>query len=185
MALDERRKTLEEEFFRNLDAEQLEQWRNAKLHREKVGALRNASGLSDEPLLNALLEAGITAASLAAISLVPLVEVAWADGVVAQSERDAIVRAAEAKNVAPGTESHILLSAWLDQKPSPALFAAWRSYVTELLEHLTNAQQTVLYHQVIRRAREVAEAAGGFLGLKTISKSESQILDTLNAVFNR
>ena len=185
MVLDERRKALEEQFFRDLDAKHVERMHQDSANKEAKIALRDASGIADDSLLEGLIQLGISVDTLSAISLVPLVEIAWADHNMDEDEKHAIVRAAEAKGIAIGTSAHELLTDWLVKRPDNALFAAWKDYVGELLEQLTDAQRIVLYHQVIKRTRDVAQAAGGFLGVKTVSKTETDVLADLNAVFGK
>ncbi len=185
MVLEKRRKALEEQFFRDLDAKHVEKMRQDNLQKEIKNALRDVSGISDDNLLDALVSLGISADTLVALSLVPLVEIAWADKTMDNNEKGAIVRAAEAKGITAGSSPHDLLEDWLDQKPHGELFSAWKDYVTALLAQLSDAQQTVLYHQVIKRSQEVAQAAGGFLGVKTVSRAESSVLTELNTVFGK
>ena len=78
MSLDERRKALEDEFFRTKDNENIEKLRAEASAREKLGSLRKVSGISDEKLLGKMIDLGISEETLCAIRLVPMVAVAWA-----------------------------------------------------------------------------------------------------------
>ena len=61
---------------------------------------------------------------------------------------------------------------------------AWSDYIEALEEQLTVEQLQILRREVVDRARTVAAAAGGFLGLKTISDSEERALARLEAAFD-
>ena len=60
MSLDERRKALEDEFFRTKDNENIEKLRAEASAREKLGSLRKVSGISDEKLLGKMIDLGIS-----------------------------------------------------------------------------------------------------------------------------
>jgi len=69
--------------------------------------LAEASGLTDIDLVDRLVGLGIRASTLAALTLVPLIEVAWADDRMEAKERDAILAAAAAtgRAVAPDQDA--------------------------------------------------------------------------------
>jgi len=110
--------------------------------------------------------------------------VAWADHAVHDDEHAAVLRAAEESGVAPGSPARQLLDEWLDERPSPALLEAWKSYVAALDGVLDAATRTALRDDLLRRARHVAEAAGGFLGMKKVSAGEQKMLDALEQAFS-
>ena len=93
--------------------------------------------------------------------------------------------AAQGKGIEPGSAAHDLLAGWLKTRPGPELVKAWRAYVAALDQQLTAGQLEILQRQVIGRARAVAEAAGGILGLKKISDSEKKVLVELEAAFHQ
>ena len=85
--LGDRKKALEESFFAKENAKLVERLRNRKLAEQAEQSLMQASGIRDTQILRKLVELGIEADTWAAISLVPLIEVAWADGNVDPKER--------------------------------------------------------------------------------------------------
>ena len=68
---------------------------------EAAGALGRATGIDDPDLLARLAELGIRPETLAALTLIPLIETAWADGVMHAKERDAVLRGAATSGIAP------------------------------------------------------------------------------------
>ena len=183
-ALEDRRRALEESFFKDQDAKLLAAMRDKAARAEKRAALSESSGLTNQDLLDRLLELEIDSETLAALTLVPLVEVAWADGSIAQQERDAILEAADSVGIAPESETYSLLGNWLKKAPPARLLEAWESYVTALSETLTPDARQTLKEDVIGRVRQVAASAGGFLGLgRKISASEQKVLDRLEKSF--
>ncbi len=183
--LGDRRKALEESFF----AKENEKLRHALQEKETVRtakeALGEASGISDDAVLEHLMALDIGSDTVAALSLVPLVEVAWADGSVDDNERDAILAAAEAAGLARESASGRLLDGWLTQRPDREVLSAWKEYVEALCATLTDDGKNALKRDLVGRARSVAEAAGGFLGLGSkVSKSEQDMLDELERAFS-
>ena len=174
---------LEEQFFRDENAKKLDKLREKQSRAAIKESLRLESGMTDEGVLDKLVDLGISAETIHALSLVPLVVVAWADGKMQDNERHAIMHGAESKGIDKNSSSYDLLSNWLKTKPGDELFDAWESYIQALLSHLTSQQREILAAQVVDRARDVAKSAGGFLGIASISDDEDQVLDRLSAAF--
>jgi len=181
--LEDRRKALEEAFFRK-ESERLRSELQAKRAREdRAQSLGEASGIADEDLLDRLVDLGIEAETLAALSLVPLVEVAWADGKINERERDAIIRGARASGIEAGTPSDGLLEMWTRERPPAGLMASWKSYIGAMARELSAEQRWRLEETLIGRARSVADAAGGFLGIGKVSGAEEMILEEMKHAF--
>jgi len=179
--LRERGRSLEDEFFRREDKrlmQRLAELRAAEATRE---ALAKASGIAKPAVLDKLIELGIRAETVAALSLVPLVEVAWADGALDAKERRAVLeRAAVARDSIEGA----LLEAWLDRQPDPKLLVAWTELVRAMSEQLSPEEATRLKMELLERARAVAAATGGLFGVGSkVSASEATMLAQLEAAF--
>lgn len=182
--LADREKALEDQFFRKHN-EQLKQKLRDKQNREQLQEeLARIKVFANEATLDRMIELGLNVDTWAAISLVPLVEIAWADGTVEDKERRAVLAAAEANGVHASTPSHVLLSDWLNDQPNPQLLQTWMGYVKELAAQLPADERTALRDELVGRARSVAEAAGGFLGLgNKVSAAEEALLEKLSAAF--
>lgn len=151
---------------------------------ERRQQLAHVSGIRDEAILDRLLGLGITAESLAALGLVPLVWVAWADGEVASKERERIVAMAQAAGIEPQNGRYPLLEHWLKRRPAPEMFAAWRDYIKQLREQMAAADLETLRREIVDRAGEVARASGGILGIgPRVSPAEQAVLAQLEQAF--
>jgi hypothetical protein len=183
--MQERGRALEEAFFKKQHEQQLAKLRQEQQRAEAREALAAASGITDDPaLLDRLVSLGIHAETLAALTLIPLVEVAWADGKMEARERDAVLRGAESSGITPGSPSYGLLEIWTHDRPAPDLLATWKAYIGALVEELSADQKWHLEERIIGRARAVAEAAGGFLGLGSrVSAEEEAMLGELQRAF--
>jgi tellurite resistance protein len=183
--MQDRGRALEEAFFKKQHEQQLAKLRSEQERAETREALAAASGITDDPeLLDRLVALGIHAETLAALTLIPLVEVAWADGKMDAREREAILRGAESSGIQPGSPSYGLLEIWSHDRPAPELLETWKTYIRALVEELSADQKWHLEEKIIGRARAVAEAAGGFLGLGAkVSAEEEAMLAELEQAF--
>jgi len=141
-------------------------------------------GIEDAAVLDKLIELELTAETVAAISLTPLVEVAWADGKVDAKERAAVLQTARDFGLTRHDVSYLLLEGRLGERPGAELIETWKSYVRLLARILDRATIEVVREEILGRARKVAEASGGLLGLGSkVSASERAKLDELAQAF--
>jgi len=168
----QRERSLEEAFFKDRDQKLIEKMRSELEAFEEKKKLAHVSGIVEERVLQHLAQAGVRAETLAAVSLIPLVEVAWVDGSVSSEERDAVLNAAANQGIHPDSAPYGILKSWLNERPSPHILAAWKEYVTELIKLMPPETIAEMTRNLLDRCTRVAEAAGGFLGLATVSKSE-------------
>lgn len=184
--LGERKQALEEAFFAQQDdalKARLRRRQEAAAHRE---ALRSVSGITDEALLDHLVALDVQAGALSALTLIPLVTVAWANNRIEPGERRVILEAARQSGVVPGTEAHALLGAWLERRPGPELFAAWKEYIATITKRLEPSGRLALRDGILRHGREVAEASGGlfpFLRTGSVSPGEQAVLNEIERAF--
>ncbi len=183
-AFEDRRKALEESFFRKQDQELLQAMREKRSQAHDRARLSEATGILDEKVLDDLLSQGVDAASTNALVVVPLVWVAWADQKVDDSERAAILQAAEKEGITKDYPAHKLIESWLKTRPSRELFDAWARYTKTFADSLGSESATRLRDTVVGRARRVAEAAGGILGLASVSDAEKRALEQISEAFD-
>jgi hypothetical protein len=183
--LGERGKTLEDEFFRKEDARLIEKLRELKAKEATREELSRISGIKNTGILDRLIQLGIHTETLVALSIVPLAEVAWADGAIDAKEEQAILDRAAKSGVTPGSTSHDLLKSWLERRPEPRLLSAWIHMVQGINETLTSEQVEALRAGLIERARAVASASGGVFGVGKISNAEAEMIRQLESAFRK
>lgn len=177
-------KELEETFFAKENERLLRDLREKAKLEEKRKALQAAVKVKDPAVIEHLLELGVGPESVVAVTLVPLAAVSWADGSLDDKERKAILDAAAERGIKRGTPNYTLLEAWLKEKPSQKLMDAWKKYTRSIWEQLTKDEQVLMRVNLVGRAREVAEAAGGILGVGSISPKEEAVLKELEKVLS-
>ena len=182
-ALEERGRALENQFYEKENNEKLAAMKDKLDSASSKDELRKASGMTDEAVLDKLVHLGLKANTIAALSLVPLIEVAWADGEIQDNERTAILQGAHGKGLEQGTDGYELLQTWLKAKPSSELLEAWEGYIKALTGQLNEEQNRLLKNQIVGFAKMVAAAAGGFLGIGRVSASEEKVLARIEAAF--
>jgi len=151
---------------------------------ETKEALSALSGIHNEDVLRRLVELNVRPETLAALAVVPLVEIVWADGIVDDEERQVVLERAAAQGIVAGNVEHDLLERWLAHRPEPALFDSWQQYVRGLCEQLTQAERQALKEELLADVLAAAEASGGFLGMGRISTEEKAMLAKLEACFS-
>jgi len=183
--LEDRRRGLEEAFIAEHDAALRRRLREAVEAKAKKEALSAASAITDTALLERLVALGISSETLTALSLIPTVAVAWADGKVDELERRAVLSGAERLGVAKGEAGYELLEGWLGRRPPRELLPAWRDYIAALSATLNESAREALRAELLGRARAIAEASGGLLGVVgTISEAERAVLADLERAFS-
>jgi hypothetical protein len=151
--------------------------------KETVDALSKVSGIVNASILKELVQRNIRPETLAAFCLVPVIEVAWADGSISVEERKAVLEGASKHGFG---EDHAILTEWLKKKPEPSLLDAWEKYMDGLCEVISKTTLQELQKDLLDNARSVAEASGGFLSLiDPVSPSEKTVLLKIEAFFKK
>jgi hypothetical protein len=181
---DERGRSLEEEFFSRQNRELVEKLKQKTGRELSMKELTNATGIQDQTVLESLIEAGVTPSMVAALTLAPLVFVAWADGHVDEKERQAVLASAQSVGIVPGHDNYELLASWLNQAPDPKLFDSWHSYISGIRNVMKEVDRDRLRKDILDRSSAVAEATGSFLGIgRRISAPEKKVLERIETAF--
>jgi len=126
---------------------------------------------------------------LAALALAPLVEVAWADGVVTPGERQAVIDAAKALGVNRNTEfCRTTLQRWLYEAPPTEALEQWRRMLAPSLAESDARVALRSENRLLEEARKIAKMderpfeAGASLDVRAgITDDEQRVLDELAA----
>lgn len=178
-AFELRGRSFEERYFHAKDAELVEKLQavfRRTLDREE---LRKITGVDDEELLDRLLDVNVRGEMMTAFKLLPLVEIAWADGVLDHREADAVVHAASRFGITPGPALDRLRD-WLRRGPTPQVRALWIRYAEDLRKTLNKAQLDEFREDLLRTARGIADCSGGVLNVFfNTSAAERRIIEAV------
>lgn len=181
---EDRERAFEYEFFHRVDLQLLAELR-AKIDRdERCEGLQKTTGIGDQAVLDELVELGLTAETILALSLFPLVYVAWSDNDVDAREASTILEAAESVCYGRDSAAYHLLETWLDDRPCDRVFGVWKEYIQAVFRSLTPVSMEALRRDVLSRSRAVASAAGGVLGLHRVSPPEERALGELSSAMD-
>lgn len=182
-ALRARGAALEETFFRRQDQKLIQQMRDQWDREREAESLKIESGIHDNAVIEELINVGVHPGTLQALTLVPAIHTAWANGFVERKERDAVMKAAESIGITCDSTSGKLLISWLEAKPGPELFATWQDYVTALHGVLDTAACQRVREYAVSTATTVAEAAGRILGMNATSAAEKTAIREIEEAF--
>jgi hypothetical protein len=179
-----RAKSLEDAWFLKADAEAIQRLREKTERAYTKQDLSGLTGITNEQVLDALADLKIGGAAVLVMAYFPMVAVAWADGVIEEAEKALILQLVAAMGAPQGGPAHAYLDTWLTQKPEPSWMKLWTDYVHALSEKMKPDDKALLKNTVLGRARVVAEASGGLLGvLWSISDAERRVIAELDAAF--
>lgn len=182
-ALSDRGRALEEEYFRKRDRELVEKMRSAAESARAQAELERATGVHDPAALKELQELGFTPDTVALLPIVPLVEVAWAEGGVTDAERAAIEDVARQRGIAEGSAAWHQLDAWLATRPSPAVLGGAGRLITAMLDAGAIQTRDLSGEDLVHYCERIAAASGGIFGLalRSVSPEERVILSRVAA----
>lgn len=172
----DRKRGLEAEYFHKKEQELIEKMRANVARSEERQQMAGQIGIADEDVLSALQDLGFNADTVRLLSILPLVQIAWAEGGVTENEREMIFEIARARDIAEGTAAHNQLSDWLDQKPPQEFFDNTLRAVRYMIEALPEDQRQTSRQNLVEYCTQVAEVSGGILGFRKISDDERLLI---------
>lgn len=168
----------EEEYFLKLEAERLEERRIEADRALAASQLALALDRPNSEWMTRLVGLGITAENAAAFRVMPLVEVAWADGAVDSAERTRLLQGARRLGLVPGAAAQNLLESWLEARPNRALIDAWHELAAEDQQRGVSSDER---WRLLQDAEAVAGASGGLLGIAAVSAAERTTLAAIRS----
>ena len=176
---DERQKRVEGMFLAK-DIEESERLHQAAVRDEAREEARNdlraATGLADQQL-NELAALGFTRDTISLLPLVPVVQVAWADGTVSDAERTRLLELARTRNIADGSAADSQLRQWLSHRPEEKVFASAGHLIAAMLSGPQAGNLSA--DDVVKYCEIIASASGGVLGVHRISAEERALITSI------
>jgi len=184
-ALGKRGRALEDEYFRRQEQQLIEKLRARAAEDAVRRQLSERSGVADDEILADLQALGYTPDTVTLLHLVPLVQIAWAEGGVSDRERQLIVEAARAHGVEAGSPADAQLAGWLDNCPSDVFFERTLRAVGAVLESTPAGERQTAGRDLLAYSSAIASASGGILGFGKVSEAERQVLARISEELER
>lgn len=181
-SLHERGRALEEEYFRKKDRELLERMQRAARDEEVRQGLSARTGLHDPELLRELQSLGFTPDTVSLLPLVPVVQVAWAEGGVTAAERHAINTLARARGISEDSAAGRQLHEWLSNRPDEQVFVSATRLIRAMLEGHGPEVAGLTADDLVKYCESIASASGGIFGfINRVSPEERVLLTSITA----
>ena len=177
--LQARERALENEYFRRRDLELIaELRRQGRLERDRR-VLKEELAIADPELLAHLQDIGFSPDNLVLLHLVPMVEVAWAEGEVTARERELILVLAERRGVAMETPVYQQLVGWLEHEPTPDFYETALDAIRATLDREDETARQADLKDLVEWSIRIAEATGGILGMAKVCREERECLQRI------
>jgi hypothetical protein len=183
--LAKRGRALEEEYFRRQEQELIEKLRARGAQEAARRQLAERSGVADQEILADLQALGYTADTVMLLHLVPLVQIAWAEGGVSEQERQLIVDAARARGVEKDSAADQQLADWLQARPSDSFFDRTLRAIGAILDSRPADERQATGRDLLGYSTAIASASGGILGFGKVSEAEREVLARISAELER
>ena len=134
-----------------------------------------------EQIRNELVHLGVGQENYRVLAILPLVQIAWADGVVQPAERALIMSALEKLNVSSPSAT-MIVDSWLKHEPSLRYLTRGRKLLTELVRRTSGVGDSLTSEtldDVVELCESVANAAGGVFGWGAICMEEREALSEI------
>ena len=181
----ERERFEEAAYFGQQDAKLIEKLRERARLTEIAGALAEKLAVDNQDLLNRVTQLGVTLDTGAAFLLLPLIQVAWAEGKVTHREHETILTAAAERGIQSGSADHAQLVQWLGARPSDALFETALEAIKVGLSVLPRPEAQERVNRILEACHKTAAVSGGLpkaLHLQSgVSAAEQSVLDHIRS----
>lgn len=169
----------EEEYFWKKDQELIERMRRAAATEQANRDLGAKAGLNDPEMIQELQALGFTIDTVELLPLVPLIQIAWAEGGVSDAERQLVLKLARSRGVIEGSAADHQLSAWLASRPDTQVFTRATRLIRAMLSSSSPTQTGLTADDLVAYCESIAAASGGVLGMKRISAEERALISMI------
>lgn len=181
----DREKAMENSYFRDQDAKLVERLRQEANLDDIARALADKLQLDNPDLLSRARALGVTAETAPAFFMAPMVQVAWAEGKVAKSEREAVLRIARDRGMDESSPAYAQLIEWLETRPSDQFFDTAVEVLRYGFAVLPPLEREERISRIVTACHQVAEASGSeiarLIGLGDgVSRTEEETLEAIN-----
>src|SRR5262245_23454528 len=170
---------LEREYFGKKEFTLLEKLRAVFQKKVDKESISKATGVTNEHVLDRLVSMQLNGELMRAFQLYPLVEIAWADGDLSESEARSVLAAGEKLGVSPDSRAYRMLEERLRKGPDPEARKIWFLYAEELKKVLSPHELEAFRNDLLERARRIVAGTGHLERLLFHVGGERKILEAI------
>jgi hypothetical protein len=174
-----RGRAFEDDYFREQDRQLIEKMQHAAAAEDARQELERQTGVVDAELVDELQQLGVTPDTASLVPLIPLVQMAWAEGEITSAERELLVQSARVRGIGEGSVADRQLAAWMTRRPDDVLFAKAGRLVAATLTAGTPQAEPVSAEALVAQCEAIARASGGIFGIGRISAEERALLSAI------
>ena len=174
--LGDRRRVQEEEYFQRQEQQLIAKLQQRSRDEARRREMAERAGVADHEILQELEKLGYTTETVRLLHLVPLIQVAWAEGGVSDRERALIIEAARARGIEPGSAADQQLAAWLATPPAIEFFDKTLRVIGAILQVLPPGERDGGMRDLLSYSTAIGSASGGILGFGKVSQAEQRVL---------
>ncbi|MBF0362349.1 MAG: TerB family tellurite resistance protein [Oligoflexia bacterium] len=181
------RTSLEDAFFLKQDKILIEKLKQLEKMKKTKEEYKKVSGINNDHVLQKFIDLDIPVDIVACLAVVPLIEVAWADGNVDDKEKKYILENSEKFGVSKQGIELELIERWLQHRPETKLLDAWFNYIHGICENMSPQEKEEFKKVVLEHIYEIANVSGGLFNTgigNKISKKEKEVIGKLENAFN-
>lgn len=176
-----RSRAAEDEYFYKKDRELIEKLRKAAAEEKARSEMAARIRINEPSLIKDLEALGFTPETVRVLPLMPIVQLAWAEGGVSPAERKLLVSLARARGIDEGSPADRLLADWMARAPSLETFSNAMRLIRAMLAAAPPGADTMSADDIIRYCELIAEASGGIFGIGKVSAEERATLAQIAA----
>ena len=175
--LSSRKRTHEEEYFQRKERELLERIRQRAQAERQLRELGESMGVTDPAVIHELAELGFTLETVKLLPLIPVLEMAWAEGGVTAPERKMVLDVARARGIEEGSAADHQLLEWLERRPEESVFRRAGRLINALFA--SEARIDLTPDDLLKYCEAIADASGGLFGIRRVSADERVTLERI------
>src|SRR5690554_499680 len=174
----------EEKYIQQQEREKLLELRRQKqleaIRQQEREAIAASLNTRDDVAAEAM-ALGFDAETARILPLVPMIQMAWADGTISTAESDKVLELARRFGIADQSSASNFLKMLLEEQPTDLFFSRANIVIAHLIDEDPNGE---LGQNVMDWSKAVAAASGGFFGLTNpISNEEGALLEDFARLF--
>lgn len=144
--------------------------------------------LPNRDLAERLVLLGFDGETACVLHILPLIQVAWANGEISRRERRRILQVLKLREIPEGSRAWLMCESLLETRPTDAFLHSSREVLRDLLssgkEGPGSEERDIKERQLIDLCVDIAEASGGLFGLvRTVSPTERSVIADIAATF--